>query len=53
MTNELKALVGDLDSTFFRYAHITGAIDLFMIVLENPHLQLAVSKDKKSGMMGL
>lgn len=44
MTDELKALMRDLDSAFFRYAHITGAIELYMLVLENPNLQRAVSK---------
>lgn len=44
MTQELTALQTELDSTFFRYAHITGAIEFYMQVLETPALQLAVSK---------
>lgn len=44
VTDELKALMRDLDIAFFRYAHITGAIELYMEVLENPNLQRAVSK---------
>lgn len=44
MTDELKTLMADLDSAFFRYAHVTGALELYMMVLENPGLQLAFSK---------
>jgi len=44
MTQELNALRTELDSTFFRYAQITGAIEFYMLVLETPALQLAVSK---------
>lgn len=44
MTDEFKALVRDLDSAFFRYAHITGALELYMLILESPNLQRAVSK---------
>lgn len=44
MTNELKTLMADLDSAFFRYAHITGALELYLMVLENPKLQLAFSR---------
>lgn len=44
MTDELKTLLTDLDSAFFRYAHITGALELYMTVLENTSLQLAFSK---------
>lgn len=44
MTQELNALTAELDSTFFRYAHITGALELYMLVLEMPALQCAVSK---------
>jgi len=51
MTDELNALISDLDLMFFRYACITGAIDLFEIVLGYPYLQRALSKDKKSGKM--
>ncbi len=44
MTKELKALMTELNSTFFRYAQITGALEFYMLVLETPALQLAVSK---------
>jgi len=44
MTDELKTLMADLDSAFFRYAHITGALELYMMVLENPKLQLAFGR---------
>lgn len=44
MTNELKVLIADLDSVFFRYAHITGALELYIMVLENSNLQRAFSK---------
>ena len=44
MTDELRTLIEDLDSAFFRYAHISGAIELYMTVLENPNLQRAFTK---------
>lgn len=44
MTDELKALIEDLNAAFFRYAHITGALELYFRVLENPNLQRAFSK---------
>jgi len=44
MTEEFNLLKRNLDSAFFRYAHITGAIELYMSVLENPELQRAMSK---------
>ena len=44
MTDELKTLMKDLDAAFFRYAHLTGALELYMMVLENPNLQKAFSK---------
>lgn len=44
MTEEFKALIRGLDAAFFRYAHITGALELYMLTLENPNLQRAVSK---------
>lgn len=34
----------DLDAAFFNYAHITGAVELYMQVLEAPSLQRAFSK---------
>jgi hypothetical protein len=44
MTKEFNLLKRNLDSSFFRYAHITGAIELYMSIIENPELQRAVSK---------
>jgi hypothetical protein len=44
MTEEFNLLKKKLDLTFFRYAHITAAIELYMLVLENPELQRAISK---------
>jgi len=44
MTEEFKSLISGLDAAFFRYAHITGALELYMLTLENPNLQRAVSK---------
>ena len=44
MTEEFNVLVRNLDSSLFRYAHITGALEFYMLTLENPNLQRAVSK---------
>ena len=44
MTEEFNALVRNLDSSLFRYAHITGALEFYMLTLENPNLQRAASK---------
>ena len=44
MTEEFNALAINLDSSLFRYAHITGALEFYMLTLENPNLQRAVSK---------
>jgi len=44
VTQELKTLMNDLDAAFFRYAHLTGALELYMMVLENTELQRAFSK---------
>ncbi|RKY01900.1 MAG: hypothetical protein DRP54_02925 [Spirochaetes bacterium] len=44
MTRELKTLMKDLDAAFFRYAHLTGALELYIMVLENTELQRAFSK---------
>jgi len=44
MTDEFKTLTADLDSAFFRYAHITGAMELYFIVLEDTRLQKAFSQ---------
>lgn len=44
VTEELKALIGKLDWAFFWYAHITGALEFYMLVLEKPQLQQAVGK---------
>lgn len=44
LTDEYKNLMNDLDDAFFRYAHITGAIECYMNILENKELQKAFSK---------
>jgi len=44
VTEEFRILTNELDSAFFRYAHITGALEFYMLVLENPSLQRVVSK---------
>lgn len=44
MTEEFNALARNLDSSLFRYAHITGALEFYMLTLENSNLQRAVSK---------
>ena len=44
MTEEVNLLKRNLDSAFFRYAHITGAIELYTLVLENPELQRSMSR---------
>jgi hypothetical protein len=44
MTEELKTLVRNFDMAFFRYAHITGALELYMLVLEKPDIQRCISK---------
>lgn len=44
MTAEFCNFKRDLDAAFFNYAHITGAVELYMQVLEVPALQRALSK---------
>lgn len=44
MTEEFNTLARNLDSSLFRYAHISGALEFYMLTLENPNLQRAVSK---------
>lgn len=44
MTEEFKALISELALAFFRYAPITGSLEFYMLVLEKPELQRAVSK---------
>lgn len=44
MTEEFITLTNELDSALFRYAHITGSLEFYMLVLENPSLQRVVSK---------
>jgi len=44
MTEDFNLLKRELDVAFFRYAHITGAIELYMSVLENSELQCAIIK---------
>jgi hypothetical protein len=44
MTTEFRSFQRDLAATFFHYAHISGAVELYMQVLETPALQKAFSK---------
>ncbi len=44
MSKELDLLWNDLDATFFRYAHLTGAVELYMQILQNDQLQKAFSR---------
>jgi len=44
VTQELKELKNEIDATFFRYAHLTGALELYMVILEKPNLQKNISK---------
>jgi hypothetical protein len=44
MTDELKHLIAELDGTLFRYAHLTGALELYILVLETPTLQRTISE---------
>lgn len=44
MTQGLQLLMKQLDAALFRYAHITGALEFYMLVLEKPDLQRATSK---------
>jgi hypothetical protein len=44
MSKELDLLWNDLDATFFRYAHLTGAVELYMQILQNNQLQKAFSR---------
>jgi hypothetical protein len=44
VTEEFKALISELDLSFFRYAHITGSLEFYMLVLEKPELQRGISK---------
>ena len=44
MSIELNLLSNDLDATFFRYAHLTGAVELYMHILQNDQLQKAYSR---------
>jgi hypothetical protein len=44
MTAELPALYSDLASSFFRYAHISGALEVYMDVLLSRDLQKTYSR---------
>ncbi|MDO8544565.1 MAG: hypothetical protein Q7S40_29340 [Opitutaceae bacterium] len=44
MTTEYSSFERDLDAAFFNYAHLTGAVELYIQVLETPALQRAFSK---------
>lgn len=43
MTDDLKLLIQNMEPGFFRYAHITGALEFYMMVLEMPDLQKRLS----------
>jgi hypothetical protein len=44
MTTEYKTFEQDLESSFFHYAHLTGAVELYMLLIETPSLQQAFSR---------
>lgn len=44
MTTEYKTFERDLESAFFNYAHLSGAVELYTQLLETPSLQKAFSK---------
>jgi hypothetical protein len=44
MTPELDKFVASLETSFFRYAHLSGAVELYMLVLETPALQHAANR---------
>ncbi len=44
VTQELKELKNEIDAMFFRYAHLTGALELYMLIIENQNLQKNISK---------
>lgn len=44
MTKEYGDFQHDLDAALFNYAHLSGAVELYMQVLETPALQRAFSK---------
>jgi len=45
MTKELKELKSEIDATLFRYAHLTGALKLYTLILDKPNLQKIISKE--------
>lgn len=44
MTIEYNTFEQDLEASFFHYAHLTGAVELYMMLLETPSLQRVFSK---------
>ena len=44
MTEELNLLKRNIGTAFFIYAHLTGAVELYMAVLQNPEIQRTISK---------
>ena len=44
MIKELEEFINEIDLAFFMYAHITGSVEFYMLVLEKPELQRVVSK---------
>ncbi len=44
MSKELEQFKSDLSEIFFSYAHITAAVELYMMVLEKKELQYAINE---------
>ncbi len=44
MTSEFKIFIKDMDAAFFRYAHLSGAVEIYMLILESKDLQKSFSK---------
>jgi hypothetical protein len=44
MTSQFEEFAAALDAAFFRYAHLGGALEFYMFVLETPGLQHAVNR---------
>jgi len=44
MTDEFKEFQQDIEASFFNYAHLTGAVETYILLLETPSLQRSFSK---------
>lgn len=44
MTDEFEAFQQDIDASLFYYAHLTGAVETYMLLLETPSIQRCFSK---------